>query len=150
MQNALDEVRLDAMSKEAALACRQSGLNRSLSERSRTHSGSSVRKSKSETDQRDSSGDRSKSRHRPNRSRSSERVRVQSGRSDEGALVENRDFGENKNVSSTAAAAAAVKQTDELARNLENLSLTSEVRGGPGLAPGSIDRGGEIPVSSSL
>ena len=124
MQNPLDEVRLDEMSREAASACKQSKLNKSLSERSRTPSGSSVRRSRSDTDQRDSSRDRSKSKHRPHRSRSSDRSRVESGKSDGDTLARDRDLGENRVVSSDAGAAtaAAAEQTDALVRNLGNLS----------------------------
>ena len=138
MQNPLDEVRLEEMSKETASACRQSILNKSLSGRLRTLSGSSVRRSRSDTDQRDSSRDRSKSKNRPHRSRSSDWSRVESGRSDDDASTGDRDLGESQVFSSDAGAtaAAAAEQTDALVRNLGNLSLRSENRKTESLAQG--------------
>ena len=75
MDNILSEVRLEEMSRQTVSACRESRLDRNLTDKSRSADASLPRKSRSDTSQ----GQRSRSRSKnDSRSRSSTRSRVNS------------------------------------------------------------------------
>ena len=127
MDDPLNEMRLDEMSRQTASACRQSRLDKNLTERSRSASGSTLRHSKSFSDNsEDRSRDRSKSKHNPHRSRSNDRPGANSRGSEGETSVKNADLGvrvENSSPSSLATTAAGA--TADITRNLESLSLNS-------------------------
>ena len=128
MDDALNELRLDEMSRQTASACRESRLDKNLTERTRHGSGSALRPSKSFSDHSgDRSRDRSKSKHNPHRSRSSDRPRPDSRCSEGETSVKEAVMGVREEFpSSSVASTAAAESTTDLTRDLESLSLRSD------------------------